>query len=82
MAIKRKRKKPSAGTDESEDDHQEDGGPSKKIATQSLNVKSSECIPLPRSGTAPVVTMIVRLEEREEIVRILLDTGSTVPLLS
>ena len=39
MAIGRKRKEPSAGTDESEDDHQEDGGPSKKTATQFLNVK-------------------------------------------
>ena len=37
---------------------------------------------MPKSGTVPVVTMIVRLGEREEITRILLDTGSTVPLLS
>ena len=82
MAIGRKRNEPSAGTNDSEDDHQEDGGPSKKKATQFLNVKSSECIPLPRNGTVPVVTMIGRLEEREEIARILLDTGATVSHIS
>ena len=82
MAITRKRKEPSAGTDESSDSDQEDSGPSKKTATENFNVKSSECIPLPRSGTVPVVTMIIRLGEREEVARILLDTGSTVPLLS
>ena len=52
------------------------------MATKQHNVKSSEHIPLPRSGTVPVVTMIIRLGEREEIARILLDTGSTVPVLS
>ena len=82
MAIKRKGKEPSAGTDESEDHHQEDGGPSEKRATQFLNVKSPKNLTLPRSGSVLVVTMIVRLEEREETARILLDTGSTVPLLS
>ena len=82
MAITRKRKGPSAGTDGSDDDHQEDSSPSKKTATHYFNVKSSEPIPLPRSSTVPVVTMIVHLGEREEVARILLDTGSTVPLLS
>ena len=82
MANTRKRNEPSAGTDESSDDHSEEGGPSKKTATQHFNVKSSENIPLPRSGTIPVVTMIICLGEREEVTRILLDTGSTVPLLS
>ena len=82
MAITRKRKEPSAGTDESEDSQGEDGGPSKKTATHHLNVMSPEHIPIPRSGTVPVVTMIIRRGESEEIARILLDTGSTVPLLS
>ena len=81
MAITRKRKEPSAGTDESEDSQEDDSGPSKKTATHHLNVKSSEHIPIPRTGTVPVVTRIIRLGEREEIARILLDTGSTVPLL-
>ena len=82
MAITRKRKEPSAGTDESEDSNQEDSGPSKKTATEKFNVKSSDLIPLPRSGTVLVVTMIIHLGEREEVARILLDNGSTVPLLS
>ena len=82
MAITRKWKEPSAGTDECEDSQEEDSGPSKKTATHHLNVKSSEHIPIPRSGTVLVVTMIIRLGEREEIARILLDTGSTVPILS
>ena len=82
MAITRKRKEPSAGTDESEDSQEEDSGPSKKTATNHLNVKSSEHIPIPRSGTVPVVTMIFRLGKREEIARVLLDTGATVPVLS
>ena len=72
----------SAGTYESEEDHQEDCGPSKKIATETFYVKSSECLPLPKSGTVPVVTMIIRLGEGEEVAGILLDTGSTVSLLS
>ena len=82
MAITRKRKEPSAGTDDSSDDDQEDSGPSKKTATKNFNIKSSKCIPLPRSGSVPVVTMITRLGEREEVTRVLLNTGSTVPLLS
>ena len=81
MSITRKRKEPSMGTDESENEHQEDCGLSKKTATKIFNVKSSECIPLPRSGTVPVVTMIIRLGEREEVARILLGTRSMVPLL-
>ena len=82
MAITRKQKEPSAGTDESEDSQEENSGPSNKTATHHLNVKSSKHIHIPRSGTVPVVTIIIRLGEREEIARILLDTGSTVPLLS
>ena len=75
MAITRKRKEPSAGTNESEDSQEEDSGPSKKTATHHLDIKSSEHIPIPRSGTVPVVTMIIRLGEGEEIARVLLDTG-------
>ena len=82
MAITMKQKEPSAGTNESEDSVQEDSGPSKKIATKTFNVKSSKYIPLPRYGTVLVVTMIIHLEEREEVARILLDTGLTVQLLS
>ena len=43
---------------------------------------SSESLPLPRNGPVPMITMIVHFGEREEVVRILLDTASTVPLLS
>ena len=82
MAITWKQKEPSTGTYESDDDHYEDYGPSKKTATTFQNVKSPESILLPRSGSVPVVTMVVHLGEREEVARILLDTGSTVPLLS
>ena len=82
MAITRKQSRSSAEEESSSDSQDEDGGPSKKTASTNFNVKSSEPIPLPRSGPVPVITMIVHLGEREEVVRILLDTGSTVPLLS
>ena len=83
LAIARKRKKPCAGSDQSEDDsNPEDSGPSKKTATNKFKVKSSENIPLPRSGPVPVITMSVYIWGEEEMARILLDTGSTIHLIS
>ena len=82
MAITRKRSRSSAEEDNSSDDQDEDGGPSKKTASEHFNVKSPESLPLSSSGPVPVITMIVHLGEKEEVLRTLLDTGSTVPLLS
>ena len=82
MAITRKRSRSSAEEESSSDSQDEDGSPWKKTPSKHFNVKSPESLPLPRSGPVPVITMIVHLGEREEVVRILLDTGSTVPLLS
>ena len=82
MAITRKRSQSSAEEDGSSDDQEEDGGPSKKIASKHFNVKSTELLPLPRSGPVLVITMIVHLREREEAMWIQLDTSSTVPLLA
>ena len=81
MAITKKRSRSSAEEDDSDDGQDKDGGPSRKTASEFFNVKSSESLPLPRSGPVPVVTMIVNLGQRKEILRILLDTGLTVPLL-
>ena len=81
MAITKKRSRSSAEEDDSGDSQEEDGGSSKKTPSHHFNVKSSESLPLP-SRPVPVITMIVHLGEKEELVRILLDTGSTVPLLS
>ena len=78
MAISRKR--PSAGS--MTEDHHEDSRPSKKTATSKYNVQSSEGLPFPKSGPVPVVAMILYFGEQEETVRALLDTGSTVPILS
>ena len=78
MAITRKRSRSSAEEDDSSESQDEDGGPWKKIASENFNVKSTEPLPLPRSGPVPVITMIVHLGEKEEVLRILLDTGSTV----
>ena len=82
LAITKKRSRSSAEEESSSDCQDEDGGASKKTASTHFNVTSSEPLPLPRSGPVPVVTMIVHLGEREEVFRILRDTGSTVPLLS
>ena len=82
MAITRKRSRSSAVEDGFSESQDEEGGPSKKTASKHFNVKSTESLPLPRSGPVPVVTMIVHLGDKEEVLRILLDTGSTVPLLS
>ena len=82
MAITRKRSQSSPEEDESSDSQDEDKGTSKKTASEHFNVKFPELLPLPRSGPVPVITMIVQLGEKEEVLRILLDTGSMVPLLS
>ena len=78
MAISRKR--PSAGSPK--EGHHEDSRPSKKTATRKYNVQSSEVLPFPKSGPVPVVSMILYFGEQEETARALLDTGSTVPILS
>ena len=82
MAITRKRSRSSTEVDNSSDSQDEEGGPSKKTASKHFNVKSTQSLPLPRSCLVPVITIIVHLGEKEEVLRILLDTGSTVPLLS
>ena len=82
MAITRKRSRSSAEEDDSSESQDKEGGPSKKTASKHFNVKSTKFLPLPRSGSVPVITKIVHLGEKEEVLRILLDTGSTVPLLS
>ena len=82
MAITRKRSRSSAEEDDSSESQDEEGGPSKKSASKYFNIKSTEPLPLPRSGHVPVITKIVHLGEKEEVLPILLDTGSTVPLLS
>ena len=83
MAITRKRKQPSAGSEpDQEMSHQEDSRPSKKTATSKYNVQSAEGLPSPKSGPVPVVVMNLYFCEQEETVRALLNTGSTVLLLS
>ena len=83
MAIPRKRKQPSAGSDlDQEEGHYEDGRPSKKTVTSKYNIQSSEGLPFPKSGPVPVIVMILYFGEQEQTVRALLDTGSTVPLQS
>ena len=82
IAITRKRSRSSAEEDDSSESQDEEGGPSKKTASKHFNVTSTECLPLPRRGPVPVITKSVHLVEKEEVLRILLDTGSTVPLLS
>ena len=82
MAITRKRSRSSAEEGDSSESQDKERGPTKKTAAKHFNVKSSESLPLPTSGPVPVITKIVLIGEKEEAIRILLDTGSTVPLLS
>ena len=83
MAITRKRKQPSAGSNlDQEMEHPEDSRPSKKTVTGKYNLQSARGLPFPKSGPVPVVVMILYFGEQEETVRALLDTGSTVPILS
>ena len=82
LAISKKRSRSSAEEETSSDDQDQDGGPLRKTASEHFNVKSSESLPLPRSGPVQVVTLIGNLGQKEEILRTLLDTGSTVPNLS
>ena len=78
MALSQKR---SSAESSMENSH-EDSRPSKKTATSKYNIQSSEGLPFPKSGPVPVIARILYFGEREETVRALLDTGSTVPLLS
>ena len=82
IAITKKRSRSSAVEDDSSESQDMDRGPMKKTASKHYNVKSPESLPLPRSGPVPVITKIVHLGEKKEVLRILLDTGSTVPHLS
>ena len=82
MAITRKQSQLSAEEDDSSVSQDQDGGHWKKTACENYNVQSTESLPLPRSGRVPVITKIVHLGEKEEVLRILLDTGSTVRILS
>ena len=83
MANSRKRKQPSAESDQDQEEgHPVDGRPSKKTATRKYNIQSSEGLPFPKSGPVPVIVMILYCGEQEQTVRALLDTGSTVLLLS
>ena len=82
MAITRKQKEPSAGTNESRNNHHMEGSSSKKIATKKYNVQSSEPTPLPKCSPVPVITMIIHFREQEQSSRVLLNTGSTVSFLS
>ena len=78
MALSRKR--PSAGS-LTENVH-EDSHPSKKTETSKYNVQSSEGLPFTKSGPVPVIAVILYFREQEKTVRALLDTDTTVPLLS
>ena len=83
MAITRKRKQPSAGSElDQEMSHSKDSRPSKKTATSKYNIQSAGGLPFPKSGPVPVVVMILYFGEQEETVQALLDTGTTVPLVS
>ena len=76
MAITRKRKQPSAGSDlDQGESHPEDSRPSKKTATSKYNLQSAGGLPFPKSGPVPVVVMILYFGEQKETVRALLDTG-------
>ena len=83
MAISRKRKQPSAGSNQDQEmNHHENGRPSKKTATSKYNIKSSEGLPFPKNGPLPVIVIILYFGKQDQTVQALLDTGSTVPLLS
>ena len=60
MAISRKRKQPSVGSNQDKEiDHHEDGRPSKKTATSKYNIQSSEGLPFLKSGTIYVIVIIL-----------------------
>ena len=60
MAISRKRKQPSAGSDQDQEEgHPEDGRTSKKTATSKYNIQSSEGLPFLKCGPVPVIVMIL-----------------------
>ena len=82
MDITRKQYQSSTKEDGSSDDQHEDGGPSKKTASTHYIIKSPKSLPLTRNGPFPVITMIVPLGERDEVVQILLNTRSPLPLLT
>ena len=62
--------------------HPEDSRFSKKTVTSKYNIQSSKGLPFSKSGPVPVIVMFLCFGEQEQTVRALLDTCSTVPLLS
>ena len=83
MAISKKRNQPSTGSDQDQGmSHHKDGCLSKKTVTSKYNIQSSEGLPFPKSGPVPVIVMILYFGEQKQTVQVLLDTGSTIPLLS
>ena len=69
MAIRRKRKQPSTGSDPDQAmNHNENSHPSKKTVTSKYNIQPSGGLPFPKSGPVPLVVMILDFGEQEETV--------------
>ena len=87
-AISRKRKYDNSSADESDyfsDIQYEDSRPWKNTSAkkQKLNLIPTKGLPLPKTGTSPLVNMVLYWgEDRTEIIKVLLDTGSSVAILS
>ena len=87
VAATRKRKSESSADDDfySDPDH-EDARPSKNTSShknKKIRIQSAEGIPRPKIGTTPMINMILYWgENKEETIKVLLDTGSSVPILA
>ena len=84
----KRRKYDNSSADESNyfsDIQHEDSRPSKNTSAkkQKLNFIPAEGLPLPKTGTIPLVNMILYWGENEaEVIRVLLDTRASVAILS
>ena len=87
-AISRKRKYDNSSADESDyfsDIQHGVGGPSKNTLAkkQKLHLIPTKGLPLQKTETTPLVNMVLYWgEDRTEIIKVLLDTGSLVAILS
>ena len=87
VAATRKRKSESSADDDfySDPDH-EDARPSKNTSShknKKIRILSAEGIPRPKIGMTPMINMILYWgDNKEEVIKVLLDTGSSVPILA
>ena len=84
-ATQKRKSESSADNDFYSDPNHEDARPSKNTSShknKKIRIQLAEGIPRPKIGTTPMINMILYWSEKEETIKVLRDTGSSVPKLA